>query len=119
MHNVQIGHWRTIIYCSTYTATINEKSRQPAEGQEKTWQSTQYANGVRHIPSGIYYARLRVKGKLIWRSLKTDKISIAKSGMEILKRKSEKKRRLDTFRPPIKSWLKIAFRLIAKRDSVR
>jgi hypothetical protein len=38
--------------------------------QGKTWQPTQYANIVRHIPSGIYYARLRIKGKLIWRSLK-------------------------------------------------
>jgi hypothetical protein len=32
--------------------------------QEKTWQPTQYANIVRHVPSGIYYARLRIKGKL-------------------------------------------------------
>ena len=38
--------------------------------QEKTWQPTQYANIVRHVPSDIYYARLRIKGKLIWRSPK-------------------------------------------------
>ena len=36
--------------------------------QEKTWQPTHYANIVRHIPSEIHYARLRIKGKLIWRS---------------------------------------------------
>jgi len=38
----------------------------------KTWQATQYASIVRHIPSAIYYARWRVKGKLIWPWLKTD-----------------------------------------------
>ena len=47
--------------------------------QKKTWQPTQYANIVRHVPSGIYYARLRIKGKLMWRSVKTDKISVAKT----------------------------------------
>jgi hypothetical protein len=29
------------------------------------WQKTSYANLIRYVPSGIYYARLRVKGKLI------------------------------------------------------
>jgi hypothetical protein len=58
---------------------VNEKTGHPENGdQTKTWQPTQYANVVRHVPSGIYYARLRVKGKLIWRSLKTERISIAK-----------------------------------------
>jgi len=45
---------------------------------EKDWQKTQYSNLIRYIPSGTYYARLRVKGKLIRRSLKTDLISVAK-----------------------------------------
>ena len=36
------------------------------------------ANLVRHIQSGNYYARIRVRGKLIWKSLKTDRISVAK-----------------------------------------
>jgi len=49
----------------------------------KTWQAAQYANIVRHIPPGIYYARLRVKGKLIWRSLKTDKILSARQAGEL------------------------------------
>ncbi len=44
----------------------------------KDWQKTQYANLIRYVPSGTYYARLRVKGKLIRRSLKTDLISVAK-----------------------------------------
>jgi hypothetical protein len=36
------------------------------------------ANLVRHVQSGNYYARIRVRGKLIWKSLKTDQISVAK-----------------------------------------
>jgi hypothetical protein len=44
---------------------MNKKSSEQSDEQVKTWQSTQYANIVRHNPSGIYYARLRVKGKLI------------------------------------------------------
>jgi len=44
----------------------------------KNWQKTHYSNLIRYVPSGTYYARLRVKGKLIWRSLKTDVVSVAK-----------------------------------------
>ena len=49
----------------------------PAESS-KDWQKTQYSNLIRYVPSGTYYARLRVKGKLIRRSLKTDVLSVAK-----------------------------------------
>jgi hypothetical protein len=45
---------------------------------ESRWQKTPVANLVRHIQSGSYYARIRVRGKLIWKSLKTDRISVAK-----------------------------------------
>ena len=44
----------------------------------KEWQKTQYANLIRYVPSGTYFARLRVHGKLIRQSLKTDVPSIAK-----------------------------------------
>lgn len=42
------------------------------------WQPTQYANLIRYIPSGTYFARLRVAGKLIRKSLHTDVLSVAK-----------------------------------------
>jgi integrase len=42
------------------------------------WQKTPVANLMRHNQSGNYYARVRISGKLIWRSLKTDRISVAK-----------------------------------------
>jgi hypothetical protein len=36
------------------------------------------ANLVCHVQSGNYYARIRVRGKLIWKSLKPDRIGVAK-----------------------------------------
>ncbi len=44
----------------------------------KDWHKTQFANLIRYVPSGKYYARLRVNGKLIVKSLKTKTISVAK-----------------------------------------
>ena len=44
----------------------------------KEWQKTQYSNLIRYVPSGTYFARLRVRGKLIRKSLKTDVLSVAK-----------------------------------------
>ena len=49
-----------------------------AANPNKDWQKTSYANLIRYVPSGIYYARLRVKGKLIRKSLKTDVLSVGK-----------------------------------------
>jgi integrase len=45
---------------------------------DAVWQKTPYANLVRYEPSGNYFARLRVRGKLIRRSLKTRQLSVAK-----------------------------------------
>jgi hypothetical protein len=41
------------------------------------WQKTKYANLVRNASSGKYFARFRNNGKLIWRGLDTDVLSIA------------------------------------------
>jgi hypothetical protein len=40
--------------------------------QESQWQKTPVANLVRNTTPGIYYARVRTKGKLIWKSLEAD-----------------------------------------------
>src|SRR5437867_2892541 len=45
---------------------------------EKIWRKSQYANLVRYVPSKTYFARLRVGGKLIRRSLKTSSITTAR-----------------------------------------
>ena len=42
------------------------------------WQKTQYANLFRYEPSGTYFARIRISGKLIRRSLDTTVLSVAK-----------------------------------------
>lgn len=49
-----------------------------SDNADPRWQKTPVANLVRHVQSGNYYARIRVRGKLIWKSLKTDRISVAK-----------------------------------------
>ena len=41
------------------------------------WQKTRHANLVRNLSSGNYFARFRHNGKLIWRRLNTDVLSIA------------------------------------------
>ena len=42
------------------------------------WQKTPVPNLVRYVPSGVLFARIRVKGKLIRRSLKTKGLSVGK-----------------------------------------
>jgi hypothetical protein len=46
--------------------------------KDPLWVKTSIANLVRYKPSGIYFARVRVAGKLIRQSLKTDVFSVAK-----------------------------------------
>jgi hypothetical protein len=49
-----------------------------AVDQDQDWQKTQYANLIRYVPSGTYYARIRIRGKLLRKSLQTDLIAVAK-----------------------------------------
>jgi integrase len=57
------------------TARMDNEKTLPHVG---VWQKTQFANLVRYIPSGIYFARFKVRGKLIRKSLKTDALTVAK-----------------------------------------
>jgi integrase len=47
-------------------------------GSKSLWLKTPFANLVRYVPSGVYFSRIRVQGKLIRRSLKTNKLTVAK-----------------------------------------
>ena len=47
----------------------------PQKKSDGQW--AQYSKLIRYIPSGTYYARFRVRGKLIWKSLRTHKITVA------------------------------------------
>jgi integrase len=55
-----------------------KQSGQTAAKPGKVWQPTQYANLIRYVPSGTFFARMRVAGKLIRQSLKTDVLTVAK-----------------------------------------
>jgi len=57
---------------------VQQPKPPPPAAAEKRWQKTQYTNLIRYAPSGTYFARLRVGGKLIRQSLKTDVLSVAK-----------------------------------------
>lgn len=59
----------------------------------KTWEKTNQQNLVRH-KSGRYYARLFLNGKELWKSLKTDSISVAKARLgQALKEHRERRAR--------------------------
>jgi integrase len=49
-----------------------------SKNTDSRWLKTPVANLIRNVQSGNYYARIRVRGKLIWKSLKTDRITVAK-----------------------------------------
>ena len=55
----------------------NAASVDPA-GKIKPWQKTNHANLIRYTPSGVYFGRIRVRGQLIRKSLKTDVLSVPK-----------------------------------------
>ena len=42
------------------------------------WQKSSYANLIRYVPSGVFFCRIRVRGVLIRKSLKTDVLSVAR-----------------------------------------
>ncbi len=58
---------------------------------DRVWQTTQYTNLIRYVPSGVYFARFRVLGKLIRKSLKTDVLTVAKLRLADLE-KAERQR---------------------------
>jgi integrase len=62
----------------------------PSES-DSDWQKTPYANLIRYRPSQSYFARLRVKGKLIRRSLKTTAMTVAKLRLADLEKSERQK----------------------------
>lgn len=53
-------------------------TKRPTPPPDPLWQKTSFANLVRYVPNDKYFARVRVAGKLIRRSLKTTVLSVAK-----------------------------------------
>jgi len=58
--------------------TKQSAAKAASAGKDKPWQKTSYANLIRYAPSGMYFCRIRVQGRLIRKSLKTDVLSVAK-----------------------------------------
>jgi hypothetical protein len=64
---------------------------QTNEASQKTWQKSSVANLYSYAPTGIYYARPRVKGKVKVKCLKTDKLSVAKQRLADFLREEHRK----------------------------
>jgi integrase len=62
-----------------------------ATNHKSEWQKTPFANLIRFNASQVYFARIRIKGKLIRRSLKTKALSVAKLRLNDFE-KSERQR---------------------------
>ena len=58
---------------------------------DSEWQKPPFANWLRYRPSQVYFARIRVKGKLIRRSLKTNQLSVAKLQIADLEKSERQK----------------------------
>jgi len=71
---------------------MNTKQSEPKrDSPPSPWRSTQYSNLIRYVPSGKYFARFRVKGKLIWKTLKTDRITVAQLRLADLEKEERAK----------------------------
>ena len=74
-------HW----ILNSHTACMKRKPAEPNRADLR--QKTQFSNLIRYTPSGTYFARLRVNGKLIRKTLKTDVLSVAKLRLADLSQK--------------------------------
>ena len=63
----------TFLYCVSIYLHGNEPNR-----KRRALGKAPVAKLVRNAAPGVYYGRVRSRGKLIWKSLKTDRISVAK-----------------------------------------
>ena len=66
---------------SFYTAFLGSgsmKKKADRPGRTGPWEPTRTPNLLRNRSSGVYYARFRIDGKLVWRTLETDVYTTAK-----------------------------------------
>jgi integrase len=56
-----------------------------------TWQKSSVANLYRYAPTGVYYARPRIKGKVKVKCLKTDRLTVAKLRLSDFLREEHRK----------------------------
>jgi len=58
---------------------------------QKTWQKSSVANLYSYAPTGIYYARPRINGKVKVKCLKTDKLTVARQRLADFLREEHRK----------------------------
>lgn len=88
--------------------TICVSCKKTASKAAALWQKTQFSNLIRYKPSGTYFARVRVKGKLIRKTLKTDTLSVAKlrlGDLEKFERQSTLIRGCARLRTVLETWI--------------
>ena len=90
LHRVCISQFDFLILQSD-TACVKSEKSPPPDKNELSWQKTSYANLIRYAPSGKYFARIRVGGKLIRQSLKTKVLSVAKLKLADLEKQERSK----------------------------
>src|SRR6266404_4830788 len=86
-----------------------------ATKKDSRWSKTQYANLIRYVPSGKYFARIRVQGKLILKSLKTDRVSVAKLRLADLEKDERQKAESQTVITNGKMMFKEALAIFVER----
>ena len=67
-----------IIYLKLLETKSNRANQISSGVALRKWVSTPVANLVRYKPSGTYFARVRIRGKLFLQSLKTEVMTVAK-----------------------------------------
>ena len=75
---------KSLLSGQTDTGTVTDNQ------SDSKWQKTPFANLLRYIPSGMYFARIRVRGKLIRRKLKTKTLSVAKLRLQDLEKQERR-----------------------------
>ena len=65
---------------------LNTAAMKRQISQTGDWQKAAVANLIRYVPSRVYFARIRVNGKWIRKSLKTDVLSVTQLCLNGLER---------------------------------
>jgi integrase len=70
---------------------VNDGNNRNQPEKDSVWQKTPFVNLIRYKPSQVYFARFKIGGKLIRRSLKTNVITVAKLRMADLEKSERQK----------------------------
>jgi hypothetical protein len=79
-----------ILVFDTVCTKTDRTNQNAVGGTQRNWVRTPIANLVRYKPSGTYFARVRIRGKLFLHTMKTDVMSVARLRLaDFIKEKQE------------------------------